>query len=570
MKEIRKWFDNQKLSVKIFAVVILLSFLLVLSYTSIWKIVCRTYNNYIYEQNAQVFIAYTEQMENKFDHLNTVTLSIIGDSSIQKNLASYATEEVLSEKWLELRRTLDKQINSYLYDDDFLKFGIYTLDMKVIGNRTDLPFSSIEEMMTYAVNQKGKMGIVIYDDKAFMVRQIRKLMDLTSLGVMIGEIDLHGMLKENGEEYKKSGIGLNVSVFVEGQCLYYDDENVSCMDEDGWMIQNGYFVTQCTTPNNWIYLLYTPYDTILKTLHMANARAITFMIIITVCMLVLSKGILQKIFHQLDHLVVEFKAYGKGILPAYETIEQTEISKDEIQYLHQQFVKMTYRHKQLEEENYNRMLLNKEAQYMQLQKQIQPHFIFNTLSLISWMAYQHEDDEIAELTNSLSKLIRGSMTFNENLITIEQEIKFVESYVCIQKYRYGDRIDFEINIPEELYQVELPQMTLQPLVENAITYGLEEMLDTCVIRVYGRREGDTAICVVEDNGDGIEEDIIEKLISGEKQAQGNGIGLVNVHKRIQMAFSEEYGLSFGREDELTRVYVKLPFVTQNEKGDKDV
>lgn len=563
MNVINKWINNQKLYVKILIVVIGSSIVLAVGYVLIWQIVCDAYNKIIYEKNAQTFIAYSEQMDNKFEKFGTITLSIIGDNSIQKNLSTYKELEYMGEGWFDIREKLTKQLANHIYStDNFLSFGIYLSDLKVIGTKADLSNDSIEMLMQKAMDQKGNMEIVVHQNRAFMVRQIRKISTFENLGVMIGELDISGILRENKRQYKNSGITLNVSVFVGGECIYCDDENIHAMKEDGWVIDKGYFITQCTSKSGWVYLLYTPYVEILRTIQKTNMAVVLLMAALTVCVIFLCRFLLNRTLKHLGELVQKFDAYGKGILPTHEELEEYKNRKDEIGYLYQQFDKMAYEHKRLEEENYNRMLLNKEAQYRQLQKQVQPHFVFNTLSLISWMAYQHDDMEIAEITNSLSQLIRASMTFNENKITVEQEMRLVENYIYIQRVRYGKRIEFSMNIPPEMYHVEIPQMTLQPLVENAITHALEEMLETCIINVYGRVENDTAIFVVEDNGGGIDEDIIEKLASGEKQARGNGIGLLNVHQRIQIAFSEEYGLSFRRENDLTRVYVKVPYIAE--------
>lgn len=560
MKRISRWINNQKLYVKILFVVIGSSFVIAIGYGSIWQIVCNEYNNLLYEKNAQIFIAYSEQMENKIEKLGTITSSIIGDSGIQKNLSGYMEMTSMSGGWLDVREKIARQLVNHIYStNDFLSFGIYPPDLKVIGTKADLSNDSIQLLIEKAMDKKGKMGIVIHQNRIFVVRQIREFSTFDHLGVMIGELDIAVMLRENGRQYQKSGITLNVSVFVDGECIYCDDENITPLETEGWIIENEYFITQCTSKSGWTYLLYTSYDEILRTIQSTNIKAMLLMILITVCVILLCRFLLSQTLKHLGGLVQKFDAYGKGILPLYDKLENYEERKDEIGYLYRQFGKMVYEHKRLEEENFKRMMLNKEAQYKQLQKQIQPHFIFNTLSLISWIAYQHNDTEIAEVTNSLSQMLRGSMVFNENKITVEQEIKLVESYIHIQRVRYGKRIEFSMDIPSEMYRVEMPQMTLQPLVENAITYALEEMLETCVINLYGKVKENTAIFVVEDNGGGIEEDIIDKLASGEKKANGNGIGLLNVHQRIQIAFSEEYGLSFRRENDRTQVYVKVPF-----------
>lgn len=559
MKRINRWITNQKLQVKILVIVIGASIVLAVGYGTIWQIVSAAYHNYNYEQNAQILAAYSKQIENKFRKLNTITLSILGDTNIQKNLSEYMELENMSEDWLDVRSKLNRQLTNHISStEDFISFGIYLSAARPIGTKVDLSDEESELLIEKALEAKGGMEIVVYQNRIFMVRQIREIVTFENLGIMIGELDVEGMLRENKKQYQEFGIDLNVSLFVDDECIYYDDEDFAVMKNDGWVIKNGYFITQSTSKNGWIYLLYTPYDAILRSVQKSNTQASLLMLALTVCVVSLCWYLLSLSMKRLGDLVQQFDAYGKGILPDPEEMGKYEDRKDEIGYLYRQFGQMVLEHKHLEEENYNKMLLDKEAQYKQLQKQIQPHFIFNTLSLIAWMAYQHDDTEIAELTNSLSQLIKGSMHFSEDRISVREEVKLIAQYINIQRFRYGKRIDFSENIPLEMHKVEIPQMTLLPLVENAITHALEEMIDTCVINVSGRVEEDTAVFVVEDNGEGIEEDIIEKLASGERQAKGNGIGLLNVHRRIQIAFGEKYGLFFRRENDKTQVYVKVP------------
>lgn len=553
--------DDQSLTFKILCVEISASLILAVGSFGILQLVSNAYNEIVSEKNAQSLVAYAEQMENSLEKLNIITLSMIGDSIIQKNLAAYEMAEPLSIDWTDIRRNVSGQLRNYTYNSsDFLSIGIYTSDLQIIGSKSPvLSREDIRMLFDKGMEKKGVMDIMVLNNRVFLIRQIRQLSSLENLGVIIGELDISGMLRENSQEYQKSGFNLMVSVFVDDNCVYSDDGSVLPISSDGWLIENDYLITQYTARSGWVYLLYTPYGQISKTIRDTNITAILLIAVLTVCIILLCRYFLKRTLRRLDKLVLQFDAYGKGILPTEEDAADFVGQKNEIDYLYRQFYHMAYERKRLEDENYNRMLLNKEAQYKQLQVQIQPHFIFNTLSLICWMAYQHNDNEIAELTNALSQLLRGSMHFSENLIPVEREMKLLENYIYIQKIRYGKRIDFRMDIPEFMYQVKIPQMTLQPLVENAITHALEEMVEACSIHVYGETKDGTAIFYVEDNGNGIDEDILEKLASGEIQAKGNGVGLLNVHRRIQLAFSEKYGLSFRRKDDKTQVIVTVPF-----------
>lgn len=115
----------------------------------------------------------------------------------------------------------------------------------------------------------------------------------------------------------------------------------------------------------------------------------------------------------------------------------------------------------------------------------------------------------------------------------------------------------------------IPQMTIQPIVENSIKYALEGSLDSCTIRILGYKDGDAAVIIVEDNGPGIDKDILCKISEGSVETEGNGIGLMNIQKRIQLVFSEDYGLEFHRVNECTQVWIRVPFMNQTQ-GEENV
>ena len=563
--QIRKKLRDQHLSLQILCVVIAAIITLAAGSFVMLHYVSNTYNEIISEKNAQSLVTYAEQIDNRLEELNITTLSMIGDNIIQKNLAAYRTADPMSREWTETRRSISTQLKNYL-TSDFLSIGICADDLRMIGSSSlALTMDDLQTLFDSGIENKGAMYITVLHGHGFLIRQVRQLSTLENLGVIIGELDIPGMLRENSREYQKSGFNLMVSVFVDHSCVYSNDEVVQPASSDGWRIEDDYLITQHTAENGWIYLVYTPYGQISQSIRDASAMAIFLMSVLTVCVILLCRAFLRHTLLRLNRLVVQIKAYGNGVMPKPEDASEFAGSKNEINYLCHQFYEMTYQRKRLEDENYNRMLLYKDAQYKQLQAQIQPHFIFNTLSMICWTAYQHQDTETAELTADLSALLRGSMQFSEKLIPVQQEIKLLESYIHIQKVRYGRRIDFRLNIPESLYAVRIPQMTLQPLVENAITCALEEMAEPCFIRVSGARRDNDAVFVIEDNGGGMDEDILQKLESGEVHPKGNGIGLLNVHRRIQLAFSEHYGLSFHRQENKTQVIVTVPFTVQPEE-----
>ena len=509
-----------------------------------------------------------EKIENELDKINTMTLSMVGDEEIQKNMTIMYNTEVGSDEWLGAKQEISTRVNRYLYNmDAFSEFGIFTNKGTTISSLENLSKQDSEKLAELAAESKGASRIVIYRERLYFLREIREIKNFafTNLGTMIGEIDIRKMLNECGAIYRGSGVGIELSVYVEDVCIYRGDESMKPLEVDGWQIQGSSFIVQCTTDRGWKFLIYTPYDEVYSFIRVIMLRFFFLTLFIAMMAMYVGCCLTKRITRDLDKLMCKFNAYRKGVLPSKEDVEQYIERYDEIGQLHRHFDQMVYENKQLNDENYNRMLLQKEAEYKYLQQQIQPHFIFNTLSMIIWIAYEHNDEEIATLSSALSRMLRESMYFGEKMVMVKDELRLVADYMFIQRKRYRDRMNYEMNVPEELESVLIPHMTIQPIVENAVKYALEEMLDCCTIRVWGKIEEKTAIIVVEDNGPGIDADILRKLETGESKAEGNGIGLLNIQKRIQLMFSDAYGLEFRRVGDCTQVWLKVPIECKREE-----
>lgn len=162
---------------------------------------------------------------------------------------------------------------------------------------------------------------------------------------------------------------------------------------------------------------------------------------------------------------------------------------------------------------------------------MRPHFLYNTLESIYCLAKNAQDERIAAMTDALGKMLRASLNDKRDVVSVEEDLQITKEYLRIQLLRYGDRLRVEYDLEESLLCCRIPAMTIQPLVENAVHHAAEEMLETCVIRIGGRAEDGAVDLYVEDNGPGMDEDMLAKLESGEIKPEGMGIGLRNIHRR---------------------------------------
>jgi two-component system sensor histidine kinase YesM len=206
----------------------------------------------------------------------------------------------------------------------------------------------------------------------------------------------------------------------------------------------------------------------------------------------------------------------------------------------------------------------KDLEYKVLQNQINPHFLYNTLNSIKWMAAVQGADGIADMTTSLSRLLRSISKGTKLLIPLSEELSLVKDYFNIQNYRYGGTIKFDIECGDErLLDALIIKFTLQPIVENAIFHGLEPKGNVGSIRVIIEKisENDLQI-IVWDNGVGISKEKIDLILSDDTIAPSEffkDIGISNVHKRLQYEFGAEYGISIESVlNEYTKMIITIP------------
>lgn len=206
-----------------------------------------------------------------------------------------------------------------------------------------------------------------------------------------------------------------------------------------------------------------------------------------------------------------------------------------------------------------------------LQSQINPHFLYNTLDSITWMIEGEKNEEAAFMITQLAKLFRISLSKGHTIISIRDELQHAQSYMNIQKIRYKNKFEVVFDIDPEILDHCVVKLVLQPILENAINYGIREMDGCGMINVCGKKVDDRIILSVSDNGMGIPDDEIGFLLKDTNRIRkrGSGVGLVNVNNRIKILFGGQYGLYIESElDEGTTVYINIPAIEYTEENRK--
>ena len=276
--------------------------------------------------------------------------------------------------------------------------------------------------------------------------------------------------------------------------------------------------------------------------------------------LILSRVLARNITYPIQRLRDSMKKVQTGEFP---TTDIEVSSENEIGSLTKSFNVMTHRIAELMEQNIHEQEEKRKSELKALQSQINPHFLYNTLDSIIWMAEGKKNEEVVLMTASLARLLRQSISNADELVSVGQEAEYARSYLTIQKMRYKDKLEFRIDISPAISGVKIIKLVLQPIIENAIYHGLKYKESKGFLIVRGYLEGKKAVLEVEDNGVGMDEETLSHIFEKHKvNYHSNGVGVYNVQKRLKLYYGEEYGIVYkSRKNEGTRAVITIPMET---------
>lgn len=507
-----------------------------------------------------------------------VSNSVIHDSLIKSNKGfSDEKEEIYTE------RAIDSQLRSMLPSVS----GIAAIQVlsntgtSYYINPASIPLSA---MSLNDINKKiledGKGSIYWFDtNPATQTIAMGRTINSVTNQERIGYALIYIREKSIIDTFKDTELLKNGEIFVVGQ----DGNIISCVDKkllgqknefttleeldyispssfgtskiDG---MNYYFLYREINGTDWQMVSFIPAVEYEKDI--IWLRNWITLIIIVCCLLsvAFSVAISRGVSKPVRDLTKMMREIGDGDFSVYSTYD----SKDEIGVLSRHFNEMVSQVKKLIQRVYEEELLKQKAELKSLRMQINPHFLYNSLESINWMARIRGVPEIGKMVKALGDLMRASIS-GDDFITVSEEIKNIENYLIIQKFRYGEKIEVNIDIEPEIEKFKIPKLILQPIVENAIVHGIENMVGNGIINIYGALSNDNIILTVTDNGLGINEERIKTILSAAEHShranKHTNIGLRNVDRRIKIYYGEEYGVQIqSREGHGTTVTLSFP------------
>jgi len=269
----------------------------------------------------------------------------------------------------------------------------------------------------------------------------------------------------------------------------------------------------------------------------------------------------MKITKPVNKLVNNIKEVQQGNLDVRVNFK----SKDEFGLIGSAFDDMLKRLKQSIEDIYEAQRKKKEAEIKALIMQVNPHFLYNTLTSIIWMTNNNKKDEVINMVSSLSRLFRISLSKGKEIILVSEELQHAESYLIIQKIRYKDEFNYEFEVDEKVKSLYMPKLLIQPLVENSIYHGIKSIESNGVIKIKAFTENGRLIVEVADNGNGAKDSEAERIngfLTSDVQDSNCGIGIKNVNSRIKMYFGNNYGLSYRKENGFLIARITIPVLEE--------
>jgi len=289
-----------------------------------------------------------------------------------------------------------------------------------------------------------------------------------------------------------------------------------------------------------------------------------FAILIAICLLVVILVIILSYYvsHGITDPIKRLSEVTRLVAGGDLTVRSNIENGAEIGVLSDSLDKMIDRINLLFEQVKTEQIRLRKAELELLQAQINPHFLYNTLDTIVWLAEAGDQANVVSMVGSLSDFFRTTLNQGREIVTIKDELKHVNSYLQIQQVRYQDILEYDVNVPEELEEYTIPKITLQPLVENALYHGIKNKRGKGKIILTGERIQNYLMLYVEDNGIGITEERLKQIsdkINNASDVEGEVFGLHNVNERIRLKFGNRYGIHVDSVyGEGSKVSIMLP------------
>lgn len=393
------------------------------------------------------------------------------------------------------------------------------------------------------VNVYSPMYLEQLEQKALVSLKLSKKKIYQILNADTGQ-ECIGVLALNGEILEGSGVESNFIDALQRVISQYQPGEVQSFQANG----KSYDLISCKTLHNGIEYYLSASNSYRKGIEIQYIGTVLLLLALIVLIVLFSSIWIKRLISRpIDVLLDSFRRMREGDL---DFQINTGNRADEFEYLYSYFNETIHSTRQLMQEVYEDGIRLRNAEYKQLQYQINPHFLYNSLHIIYRMAKNEDYEGIVGMTEHLSSYYKFITYGEKGTVDLQYEVEHIQNYIAVQSIRFGDHIRFEMeSLPDSWKQIQVPCLILQPIVENVYSHGLCNKLEDGLCRLSYRQDGTACLIIIEDNGDELTDKTLEALqkkLSGTEEDFQGSIGLINVHRRLQIRFKETYGLTLSR------------------------
>ena len=527
-----------------------------------------------------------QNIDSYIDYMDNIATMVSGSRDTQTFLYN-KDEETLQVS--ECRQRLVEQFRTILKSrNDIRNIGLIQKDGNRLFNNGGQQKNAYLDLDTQAwyknaitsnrsVLTSSHVQHVIRGERPWVITVSRGVRNFTGSGNREGVVFIDLNYSAISELCDQNSIGSKGYVFLldqDGNVVYHPQqqqlynelqtENIDLvMNTDKETLMDGsgdnarIYTISRSEKTGWTVVGCTNVAELLKDSKKARSIYVLVAAILVVVALVLSNFIARNITRPLQQLRDSMARVQEGDFGAAE-VEVT--SRNEVGSLTRSFNVMTSRIQELMKQNIYEQQQKRKSELKALQSQINPHFLYNTLDSIIWMAEGKKNEEVVVMTASLARLLRQSISNEEEQVPIGQEVEYARSYLTIQKMRYKDKLEFQIQVDAQIMGVPIIKLVLQPLIENAIYHGLKYKEGKGLLIVRGYREGENAVIQIKDNGAGMDEQTLSHIFEKHKvNYRSNGVGVYNVQKRLQLYYGMDYGITYSsKQGEGTTASIVIP------------
>lgn len=528
----------------------------------------------------------TNNLENMIQTIEDINIQILSSAVIQEQLEIVNGQEMEPYIIRNISKIVERELETNaLFSSDVVslsvisKSGLEFSVKKITGRGTDLAFLEAD---IYKANGTTLWGLVGPDKDICIAKAILDLTTMKPIGYIniVYEREYFGdIVKDNSTEYSGASyvVDRDGTIIVTNHEKYLGTrfpvaiEALRETDTSRYDIlndTNSFYYVGNEMPNGWTLVEAVSVKEFYKnTYRVIGLTGIFLLGILSLSFFSINMAT-KHIARPTQDLLESMKLFGKGNLSHRVEVKTT----DEIGQIGSEYNRMADNIETLIEKVYKMEITQKQAEIDFLCMQINPHFLYNTLDTISWMAIMQGNLDISEMTISLADLLRA-MIKKDRFVTVEEEMKTVKDYLLIQGQRFGDKISVLYDVDEQAYPCQVPNFILQPLIENAIIHGLEPKLGKGMLCVRIKLEKDTVVFCIADDGVGMSREEIRELYEKcEMNETNQNIGLKNVYRRLILCYGESSRLHIESEKHRgTKINFILPMMIKgNSSGEPEL